>query len=285
MSTIDLHMHSHYSDGKFSPKELLRHAASLGLKTLAITDHDNTRGAREALPLARELGLELVPAIEFTSRWPGCNAPPGEGDIDVLGYFVALDNLEFQAFEQATLNDIHARIADCCARLTAARCPLSLDDAFAENPHYAGLVHLILAAQKKGYAADWASALRLIQDAWKQVRLSPFTLRQVIEQIHLAGGVAILAHPAVIECGNGWIQREQVAQLVEWGLDGLEIYHHRLDEQAQAHFLDLAHRFDLLVSGGSDEHGWSGGFKRMGTQPVTVEMLQAIRARHLERAR
>jgi predicted metal-dependent phosphoesterase TrpH len=57
-STIDLHMHTHYSDGKYSPAELLRYAASIGLETIAITDHDNANGVREAWPLAQELGIE-----------------------------------------------------------------------------------------------------------------------------------------------------------------------------------------------------------------------------------
>jgi hypothetical protein len=274
MPTIDLHLHTHYSDGKFSPEEIVCHADELGLAAIAITDHDNTRGARQALPLARSLGIELVPAIEFTSRWPGCAE-----DVDVLGYFVDLENREFQAFERAALNDARARIAACCARLTAQGCPLSLDDVLAENPRYAGLLQLTLAYQKKGYADNWDAALRPVGQAWQAGRLSQFTITQVIEQIHRAGGVAVLAHPTVITFGDGRIKAEQLAALVEAGLDGIEIYHHRLDAGAQAYFLDLAHQFDLAVSGGSDEHGWHDGFKRMGTQPVTLAMLEALRAR------
>jgi predicted metal-dependent phosphoesterase TrpH len=281
--TIDLHMHTYYSDGKYSPEELLRYAASIGLETIAITDHDNTNGAREALPLALELGIQLIPAVEFTCHWSQCEAPPGHGDIDVLGYFVDLSSPEFQAFEQATLNDIHMRIDDCCSRLTAAGYPISLDDVFAENQYYAGILHLAFAVRRKGYADSWDPAFRLVVEYWKQVRLSHFTIQQVIEQIHLAGGVAILAHPATVKCGGHWLQANQLAPLVEMGLDGLEIYHHRLDEQAQAYFLALSKQFGLLVSGGSDEHGWSTGLKRMGSQPITAEMLESLRARHLER--
>jgi len=283
ISTIDLHMHTHYSDGKYSPAELLRYAASIGLETVAITDHDNTNGAREALPLARELGIELIPAIELTCRWPPCDTPPGNGDIDVLGYFIDLNNSEFQAFEQAALNDIHARIADCCAYLTTDGCPISLDDVFAENRRYAGIVHLVLAVQRKVYADGWNTALQLIDEYWKRVRLSRFTIQEVIEQIHLAGGVAILAHPATVKCSNNWLQADQLALLVEMGLDGLEIYHHRLNEEAQAHFLALSRQFNLLVSGGSDEHGWYTGLKRIGSQPITPTMLEFLHARHLER--
>jgi predicted metal-dependent phosphoesterase TrpH len=285
ISTIDLHMHTCYSDGKYSPAELLRYGASIGLETMAITDHDNANGVREALPLAQELGIELVPAIEFACHWNQCEAPPGSGEIDVLGYFVALSNPAFRAFERAALNDTYSRVADCCARLTAAGYPMSLDDVFAENPHYAGGIHLILAVQSKGYADGWEAAFRLVVEHWKQVRLSRFTIQQIIEQIHLAGGVAILAHPTAVKCDDNWLQADQLALLAEMGLDGLEVYHPHLDGKAREHFLALAKQFNLLISGGSDEHGWFAGLERIGKQPITSEMLESLRARHLELTR
>lgn len=278
-------MHTYYSDGKYSPAELLHYAASIGLETIAITDHDNADGVREALPLAKELGIELVPAIEFACRWNQCDTPPVTGEIDVLGYFIALSNPEFQAFERAALNDTHTRIADCCTRLTAAGYPISLDDVLAENPHYAGGIQLILAVQSKGYADSWDAAFRLVVEHWRRVRLSRFTIQQVIKQIHLAGGVAILAHPTAVKWGDNWLQANQLALLAEMGLDGLEVYHPRLDEKAQAHFLALAKQFNLLISGGSDEHGWFAELERIGSQPITSEMLESLRARHLERTR
>jgi predicted metal-dependent phosphoesterase TrpH len=283
-ATIDLHIHTHYSDGKYSPADILRHAARIGLETVALTDHDNTGGVREALPLARELGLELIPAIEFTCRWPACDAPPGLGDIDVLGYFVDLDDPDFRAFERATLDDIHARTADCCARLTAAGHPLSLDDVFAENPRYAGILPLILAVQSKGYAGEWEPAVQLVTEHWVRVRLSCFTIQQVIASIHRAGGVAVLAHPVTVKCGgDDLLGADQLALLVEAGLDGLEVYHFRLDEPARAHFLALARQFDLLVSGGSDDHGWFSELKHVGNQPVTPDLVESLRARSVKR--
>ena len=100
----------------------------------------------------------------------------------------------------------------------------------------------------------------------------------MIATLHAAGGVAVLAHPsAITDGGRGWIGAEHVAHLVEAGLDGLEIYHHRLNDPARQHFLALAHRFGLLVSGGSDEHGWRKPFERFGQEAVTAEMVEALR--------
>jgi 3',5'-nucleoside bisphosphate phosphatase len=279
ISTVDLHLHTFYSDGRFSPEDVVRHAANMGLKTIAITDHDNANGSRQAAELACQMGLELIPAVEFTSRFPGCNTFPEKGDIDILGYFLSLDNPEFHAFEQAALNDIHTRVGECCEYLTGMGYPITLQEVFAENPHYAGVLTLVQAIQKKGYTQDFDSAQRLVDRGWLPGRLCPFTTAQVIEQIHLAGGVAVLAHPAAIHCDGEWLQPRQLDLLVQAGLDGLEIYHPRLDEKARAYFLKLAHLSNLLVSGGSDSHGWDTGLNRLGSQPVNLEMVAALRSR------
>lgn len=280
ISSIDLHIHTHFSDGKYAPSEIVRYAAARGLRTLAISDHDNTRGVAEAQAAAAPLGLEVIPAIEFTCRWPACQTPPAGGDVDVLGYFIALDDPAFRAFEQATLDDIHARITDCCASVTAAGYAVTLADLFAENPRYAGLVHLGQVLTRKGYIPHERDAPALVLEHWQRVRLSRFTIQDVIETIHHAGGVAVLAHPAAIECSGQWPTAAQIGELVAMGLDGLEIYHYRLDEAARAYFLALAARFDLLISGGADFHGWFEGLDSLGSQPVTPEMLAQLRARH-----
>jgi len=280
-SAIDLHMHTTYSDGEDPPEAVLRRCAALGLKTVALTDHDNTNGVRAARSLAHELDLRLIPGIEATCRWDACHTRPGEGDIDVLGYFVDVDDADFQAFELAALADIYERIAECCDRLTAGGYPVTLEEVFARNPDYAGLQHLIHLIQHKGYAPEWQDAWALMMRGWVQVRLSCFTIDRVIDRIHRAGGVAVLAHPTMVRCDDRWLQDAQMAALVEMGLDGLELYHYRLDAAARAHFGALARRFGLLVSGGSDAHGWFDNWRRLGTEPVTGEMVAALEARHI----
>ena len=254
----------------------------MGIKTVAIMDHDNTNGVRQVEALAPELGLCLIPALELTCRWDRCRSAPGEGDIDVLGYWIDLDDAGFCAFERAALEDIHERVSDCCAYLTSAGYPVLIEAVFAKNPRCAGLLFLIHEIQERGYAPKDGDAFALMHSAWKQVRLSRFTIEETIEQIHRAGGVAVLAHPTVIQCDGRWLQESDVGALVEIGLDGLEIYHPRLDPQARAYFGALAQRFDLLVSGGSDAHGWFDEWQGLGTQPVTDAMVAAIQVRHIE---
>ncbi len=120
---------------------------------------------------------------------------------------------------------------------------------------------------------------------WRQVRLCRTPIDQAIAAIHAAGGLAVLAHPAAIPWRDGPLQAEHVAELVEVGLDGIEIYHFRLDAEARRHFLELAGQFDLVVTGGSDMHGWPTGFDRMGQEPVTPDMVEALRTRQAQKKR
>ena len=278
MNTIDLHMHTHFSDGKYSPSELLQLAAGIGLEVIAITDHDNANGARQALPLASAVGIELVPAVELTTTWPGLELPPGETDVDLLGYFIDLDSAELKGLEKTRTDDISQRLTDCCACLTAAGFPLTLEDVLTVNPYLPSLTAAIFAAQRKGYAGTWDAGHNLVMECWRKVRPAQGAeIGAMIAAIHAAGGVAVLAHPAAIAWPPGLIQAEQVAELAALGLDGLEVYHHRNNEGARQNLLALAQQFKLVVSGGSDEHGWWKS--RLGTLPVTAEMVAALRAR------
>ncbi len=282
-SSIDLHIHTSYSDGRYSPEELLRCAAERGIHTLAFTDHDNANGYRAAFASAQKLGIRLIPGIEFTSRWPHCEAPIADLDVDILGYFVDVDCPTFQAFEHAALQDMFARIKDRCAMLTQMGYPIDLDDVFAENPHYAGTMYLLHAIQCKGYAAKSQEAWRILDLSRPSLRLSSFTVYQVIEQIHRAGGVAILAHPTAITRQHPWFQAKHLAMLIEMGLDGIEVYHPHLTDEARTYFLDMAQQFHLVVSGGSDQHGWTGGLQRLGSQDVTQDVVDSLEKRAKER--
>jgi len=277
VSSIDLHLHTYYSDGRASPQELVEHAASLGMQTIAITDHDNARGSREARPFAEQLGITLIPAVELTCRWDASQAPPGKSDIDVLGYFLDLERPEFLAFEAQILDDFHERTDIGCWYLTAEGYPMTRQDVLKENPHYAGTHPLIMAVMRKGYAPSYERALEQVDTIWKNVRPSSFTIDQVISMIRQAGGVPVLAHPTIVPWPSGWLNAQAIQELVEIGLEGMEIYHPRLNPEARQYFLSLANHFDLLVTGGSDDHGWPEGFPRMGSQEVTSEMILGLK--------
>lgn len=284
----DLHLHSYYSDGRASPGEIVRYAADIGLRVIAITDHDTVAGVAEAAHVAGQLGLEVIPAVELTSSWELPGGPPGNGKVtvDVLGYFIDIRQPQFLDFLQAEMDDLRRRIEVCCQALTRGGNPITLDDVLKVNHRYPGCHTLITALQKKGYARGWNDAFRLFTDAWSGVPPARISTGEAIAAIHQAGGAAVLAHPVSLgagAAGEAWIGAQAVQALVDLGLDGLEVYHPRLDADARRHFQRLAGDFNLVVSGGSDEHGWPGGFPRMGSQVLSYATIKELQQRAASR--
>ncbi len=279
-SLYDIHLHTHYSDGRATPAEILHYAADIGLKVVSITDHDNLNAYPEAANVAASLGLELIPGIEFTTRWDVClPADPHSSyeDADLLGYFFDPHNTALQAFAHRAQEDLFERIHECCQRITQDGYPIDMDDLRQENPRYPGTTQLLHALIRKNLAPDWNAGLAIFHTHWRRVRLCQVPIKEAIAALHAAGGIAILAHPVAFDCQEGWLNAAQLRPLVDDGLDGIEIYHPRLSYEARAHFTLLAKELNLLPSGGSDEHGWRDGFSRLGSEPITPEIVENLR--------
>lgn len=275
----ELHMHTSFSDGYRTPDYMLGAAVAKKLAVVAITDHDNARGARRAAEVAPHMGLRLIPAIEFTARWEGICGPGTVQDVDILGYGIDLEHPALRARESAALEDVFDRVALCCSLLTDSGYAVRFREVQGLNAPYPGLRQLRDLLVIKGYCESEPIAGRLLDAHWALVRPCAFTVADQIEAIHAAGGVAVLAHPGLYPCGTSWIAAEQLAALVERGLDGLEVYHRSMNSAARVYFAGLAARFGLVQTGGSDEHGWSPGLDFMGREPVTAAMVDALLAR------
>ena len=272
---VDLHMHTYYSDGWQSPDSVVRNAAMIGLEAIAITDHDNVRGSLEADQVAREVGITLIPGIEITTSWMYNGQ---KSDTDILGYFIDRTNPDLLDLCERSEQDLQERLAICCDRITRAGAPITLRDALNVNKRFASAGGIIQALSNKGYAANFHEAAPLFYKQWIHVRKSSLPAEQAIDAINKAGGVAVLAHPARVAVSNGLLAEVHLAPLIEVGLGGIEVYHPTADEELNAHLLDLANRCNLVATGGSDDHGFNG-FRRMGSQPITHKMVDALRIR------
>ncbi|MEQ8675032.1 MAG: PHP domain-containing protein [Aggregatilineales bacterium] len=269
---IELHSHTHYSDGRATPEALVKHAAQIGIKTLAITDHDNIRGNQEAQPFAEQAGIELIPAVELTTHWNDLV------DVDVLAYFVDFTNANFQAMITDALNDHRQRMTLCCEVVTRNGYPVSYDEIELSNPRYVGAVHLSNQLyQVKGVIPDFATGVAIFRAAWSEVRRGVLSIEDAIQTVNSSGGVAVLAHPVRVRAD--WLTAEEIKPLVDMGLGGIEVYHPSANKEANAYFKQIAEAFDLVTTGGSDEHGYPDGFPRLGTQPITPQIVEALRQR------
>ncbi|MHB1296471.1 MAG: PHP domain-containing protein [Anaerolineae bacterium] len=271
---IDLHTHSYYSDGRATPQELVAHARRLGLSALAITDHNNGRGSRNVESLAHELGITLVPGIEWYVRWSGYT-----GMIDVLTLGIDLHDPRVLEAEREALADLETHIAESCRYFTDEGYPVTIDEVRAENPRFAGHLMLTHTLKHKGCITEDAETDPLWKRIWPCIPPPALEISDVIHLAHDTGGVAILAHAHQYKRnGVNW-SLQDLAALQALGLDGIEVYHRRMQGADRAHFLGIAETLGMLMSGGSDEHGWPTSFPHLGVEPVSDALLPSLLAR------
>lgn len=289
----DLHLHSYYSDGRASPAEIIHHAAGLGLSTIAITDHDTVSGLAEAERVCRRSGIELIPAVELSASWIAVSReidgesiadfdppadPAGASNcpecIDLLGYGIEAGHTGLAALLAAARDDLRRRVELCCRLLSEDGWPVSLGDVIAENPRYPGPTLLLRALWHKGYAPAIDQVFSRFARAWQQCPPPELGVQEAIAAIHAASGAAVLAHPVSLHLSGEPAGAAEIGELKALGLDGIEVWHPRIDEAARQRLSEVAQRFALVTTGGSDEHGWPVGFPRMGSQllPYTTIM-------------
>lgn len=256
---IDLHSHTTASDGTLSPDELMRLAQSLGLQALAITDHDTFEGFDQASHLDLS-GLELVPAIELSTRFKGRS-------VHLLGYFV--DHMPSETFRiWITRLQVcrHLRNQELVARLQALGVDITTEEVAQRGGKLPGRPHFASLLVEKKYAASLQNAF----DQYLGESGSCFVPRdepsfaEAVAQISATGGIPSLAHPSRISRDPMLIE-QYVSEMRGVGLQALEVYHSDHSPAEVLLYAALAKRFSLAVTGGSDFHGQNKPHIALGT--------------------
>jgi predicted metal-dependent phosphoesterase TrpH len=271
---IDLHTHTTASDGRCAPAELVDRARRAGISVLSVTDHDTTAGCRQAAEACVLAGIEFVPGIEIT-------AVLDLADVHVLGYFIRADAPGLQTFLARQRGSRIDRVRQMVARLGELGVPLDADamvrPALDGTGKAVGRPAIADALVEAGHVATRSEAF----DRWLGRGRPAFVPRvgappaQVFAQIHDAGGIASLAHPGLV--GHD----EWIPAFVADGLDSIEVYHSKHDRAATAHYLSLAERLNVAVSGGSDYHADDGhGAQVLGTIALPRDAFDRLRAAH-----
>jgi predicted metal-dependent phosphoesterase TrpH len=276
---IDLHMHTTASDGRFTPHALVARAWDVGIRTMSVTDHDTMAGSAAAEQAALERGMTFVPGIEITSVHDG-------KDVHVLAYFLpeSAPGLQEMLSRQRRLRTERAR--EIARRLASAGAPIDVDALVAAASAPGGkslarpqIAQALIAA---GHVTSVAEAFEryLGEDSPAYVPHTGASPSEVVALVTSGGGVASLAHP-------GYRPRDEIIPgLVDAGLDAIEVYHSSHDETATAHYLSMARRYRLLVTGGSDYHG--EGVRRaefFGVVHLPAQHLEALTAHAVARGR
>jgi predicted metal-dependent phosphoesterase TrpH len=278
---IDLHTHTVHSDGRFTPRQLIQLAAERRLDVVAVTDHDSTEGVAEAMEAGTELGIEVVPGIEFSA------VRDGEG-VHLLSYFADTTHAGLQAELKRLREDRLDRGMRMVARLRELGYPVSFERvreiAMGGNvvrPHVAqalveaGVIPRVRDAFTPELIGDGGLAY-VQKDA-----LDPF---EALDLIHDAGGVCVLAHPGTYREVSP-VPVQAVERLAEAGLDGIEASHPEHDPEMEASNVELATRLGLIWTGSSDCHGDLYDPVRLGMRTTPPDQFERLVRRAEERRR
>jgi predicted metal-dependent phosphoesterase TrpH len=247
----DLHCHTTCSDGSLSPLEVVRLAKEVGLSGLAITDHDSIDAYPMALPLANELGIEMVTGIE-------CSSVHNNVSVHILGYAYPVDSPVLKTFcqrhHQRRANRNRAILEQLTKHnmiVSEAEIAALQGDDIPEEHRTIGRPHIAQVMLQKGYVTSIAEAFHKYLADGKCCFVSGESVSTIetIEVIHKAGGLAMIAHPHLIS--NARLLR----QLLELPFDGLEVYYARMHPNANQKWVRIAESKGWMMTGGSDFHG------------------------------
>jgi len=244
---IDLHIHSTASDGRFSPEEIVRKAAELGLTFMALADHDSVDGIASALEAAKAFpSLKVIPAVEISTDVPS-------GEVHVLGYFIDYTSRElnealsrFRNSREMRAQRMVARLSDLGIHIEWSRVQEIAGDGSVGRPHIAQ------AMLEKGYIASIKEAFEkyIARDGPAYVGREKMTPVEAVELIARTNGLPVMAHPFTVPDPEALIAEMKTA-----GLVGIEAYYNGYTADEINRLVGLAKEYDLIATGGSDYHG------------------------------
>jgi len=260
---VDLHMHTSCSDGVYTPEELLTMAETAQLGEISITDHDTVEAYSH--PCVVSSSVSVIRGIEISTEYNG-------EDIHVLGYYIHTEHKAIaeycQTFHQRRLERA-LQIVDRLAGLgyELDRTPL---EGLIKQGVAVGRPHIARMLIEKGYFATIADVFQevLHRGAPAYVPYQRCTIEECIELIHEAGGVAVLAHPGLIQ--------HNLQAVLPYAFDGIEVFHPK-NRGRENEFMEIAKTRHWLISGGSDFHGVPGRFPEVvGQFYVPSERLHTL---------
>ena len=244
-------MHSTHSDGTDTPRRLVEKACDLGLAAIALTDHDTFSGVAEANQAGRELGVRVLSGVEISLEVSGKS-------VHMLGYcFDSGARRLADALDQLVegRNDRNRRIVANFNRLGV---DLTLEEVEREaGGKVVGRPHFARVLLHKGVIEDRQEAFDrfLARGAACYEERLRFTPADAVRLIRESGGVPVLAHPKFVPLVEGETLEDVVRGLVDAGLQGIECHYSLHTAEETRHYIAIAERHDLIVTGGSDYHG------------------------------
>lgn len=268
---IDMHTHSHCSDGTQAPEDLVRSGREAGLDVLALTDHDTVAGWGEAGRAGEELGLSVIPGMEVSCRSRGAS-------VHVLAYLVDPEDERFRREVHRAREARTDRLRTMADLLIEDGYLDTFDQVLAQVEEGAtwGRPHLADALVATGRFPNRDAVFADVLSSHSRYYVGHYAPDPVhaVELIVAAGGVAVLAHPLAGARGRV-IGDDVISAMADAGMRGLEVEHRDHTARDRARAAQLAQQLGLLQTGSSDYHG-TGKPNRLGENTTTPEVLTRI---------
>jgi hypothetical protein len=266
MKFADLHLHTHFSDGTFTPEELVERARNLGFAAIALTDHDTVEGCARAAAACAVAQMTFVAGAELTAEFE-------DTEVHIIGYLLETDNPVLLEKIGKFQNVRQNRIREMVAALNKLGLPLKAETVFAlANCKSPGRPHVARALVKENLVSSLDAAfekyLKKGRPAW--VPKSKMSALEAIELIHQAGGLAVMAHPGLNRTDD------VIPDIVAAGLDGIECFHTKHSTAMSDRYLQIADKYHLLITGGSDCHGFSKLKPLIGTVKLPYDHVEKL---------
>ncbi len=269
--SVDLHCHTRLSDGSLGIEEIITFALKKGLSTIAITDHDCLAGTVRSKVIGARHGLQVIPGVEFSSTCEEIGK-----NLHILCYLPdSPDMLEglCKRNSQSRKRASHFMMLQTAKRFNIptefiAKCATGSTNLFKK--------HIMQSLIECGYADSFNGELYnelFTKESENNILIVPKyeSTKSVIDSIHEAGGIAVLAHPYRSGC------EDSIDLLIKMGIDGIEINHPSANEEQKANLRKIASKAKLLVTGGSDFHGLYNEYKvSLGDYTTSDEELHAL---------
>jgi hypothetical protein len=242
----DLHIHSRYSDGRLSPKQLIELASLSKIEYLAIADHDCIDGIKEAILYGQQYKINVIPAVEFS-----CVIENVSGEVHILGYIKNYEDKNLKKLLKYFADARKKRIEGMIKILGELGIEIDYEKVIEiSGDGTVGRPHIARAIFESGATKNIGEAFHkyLVESAPAYLPKASFSVEAAISAIHRADGFAVWAHPHI------QVLREYIQPFKKAGLDGIEAYHPRLTRKDSTKLRKIARRSELFITGGSDWH-------------------------------
>lgn len=266
MIEYDLHIHSTVSDGTLTPYEIIDRAAALGLKGIAITDHDDISTDHIGDYACRK-GIDYFYGIEFSTNIP---------NLHILAYGLDLKAPLLREYLKDQKQEREKAIRAMCKKAQKMGLVIDFNELKESNTRSFGRPHLADLMVKKGYTRDVYEAFQKYLKNGRPVFVDyrKFSFRKILEIITQCNGLPVLAHPAML---RGDLFHSVFSEAMKHGLKGLEVYYPRHTREQKKHLKRLAGEHGLMITGGSDFHGAIKPDIEMGNAGLNREEFLAFR--------